>query len=100
MYEVAPGYLTTLKHDFYFQVRQNVSLVWSNKLWIFCWSVSLSQLKALPGLDAHVLGKRKLSSSHKRIREGMYLSSVRIPKDLRPRVDRVSNYNYKELCLS
>ena len=70
MCEVAPGYLSTLKHDFYFQVRQNVSLVWSNKLWIFCWSVSLSQLKALPGLDAHVLGKRKLSSSHKRIREG------------------------------
>ena len=77
VYEVAPGYLTTLKHDFYFQVRQNVSLVWSNKLWIFCWSVSLSQLKALPGLDAHVLGKRKLSSSHKRIREGKWLPCTR-----------------------
>ena len=27
VYEVAPDYLTILKHDFYFQVRQNVSLV-------------------------------------------------------------------------
>ena len=75
--EVAPDYLTILKRDFYFQVRQNVSLVWSNKLWIFCWSVCLSQLKALPGLDAHVLGKRKLSSSHKRIREGKWLPCTR-----------------------